>query len=383
MKKYFIIAAVLMLAAGCSWKRPPVDNSQNPAINIERLSIKPSIQKDGWTFYYGQSPVVEVTAKEAISMELFYKASADASETSLGQMVSLSSRQYVWALPLNPGLSGASLWAVGKDVEGREVISADLGKFAYEQQFIDCEDYTNTTYGYTFKCPAGWKIDSSNPESIFLVSPQTLELYGKVVTGEVYGEGYQHDVNVRYYASVADEPENVGNRLGATTIPELIKKNPMITNSRQINFAGGKAYEVTWGGFGAYYVVLAEHNGHLFEVFFGNRAKAADLNPDEKEFLGSFKFVAPTPVINRGETILTGVTACLPHRNAQPGQPQTMECAIGLLEEKSGKYYSLKNSNPPFFDTGVKVKVTGKLEDDSNSNYDVVAAIQVSTIERE
>lgn len=80
---------------------------------------------------------------------------------------------------------------------------------------------------------------------------------------------------------------------------------------------------------------------------------------------------------------LTGTVVCLPHKNTKPGQPQTMECAFGLQEQGSGKYYSLKNTPTSMVDmlmTGNEVTVTGTLSDDSKSNYDIAGALTVSSI---
>jgi hypothetical protein len=79
---------------------------------------------------------------------------------------------------------------------------------------------------------------------------------------------------------------------------------------------------------------------------------------------------------------ITGTTVCLPHKNVKPGQPQTMECAIGLKDDNTGKFYGLKNSKNQFFDTNVKVKVEGILTDDSQSNYDTVGSIEVNSLVR-
>jgi|GEM_PF-2059250 len=116
-----------------------------------------------------------------------------------------------------------------------------------------------------------------------------------------------------------------------------------------------------------------------------------EFNQDEawkklQTIINSFTFgpaVAETPVSvapGPNQVTLTGTIVCLPHRNAQPGQPQTLECAIGLKESATGKYYGLKNNYKPIYDTNSKVQVIGTLVDDSKSNYDTVGAIEVSSI---
>jgi hypothetical protein len=97
----------------------------------------------------------------------------------------------------------------------------------------------------------------------------------------------------------------------------------------------------------------------------------------------TFQFTAPTaqtPAVNSHEVTLTGTTVCLPHKNVQPGQPQTMECAIGLKELSSGRYFGLKNSSPGFIDANMNVQVTGILQPDLASFYNIVGTIQVTSI---
>ncbi|HVY68027.1 MAG TPA: hypothetical protein VHA30_04005 [Patescibacteria group bacterium] len=80
------------------------------------------------------------------------------------------------------------------------------------------------------------------------------------------------------------------------------------------------------------------------------------------------------------QVTVTGTVVCLPHKNTQPGQPQTMECAFGLQEDGTGKYYALKDLKSPLTDTSAKIRVTGRLEDDSSSIYDTVGAISVVSL---
>jgi len=78
---------------------------------------------------------------------------------------------------------------------------------------------------------------------------------------------------------------------------------------------------------------------------------------------------------------VVGVIDCLPHKG---NGPSTMECAFGL-KSTQGKYYGLINLNEEDMmsgkiTTGVEVKVTGKLNNDEKSNYDIVGVIDVSSL---
>jgi hypothetical protein len=83
------------------------------------------------------------------------------------------------------------------------------------------------------------------------------------------------------------------------------------------------------------------------------------------------------------ETRYTGNMVCLPHKNAAPGQPQTLECAIGI-KTIEGKYYGLKDmpetSQNVEFTTSITV--TGDLEQPaSNEKYDTLGTIKVKTFQ--
>lgn len=71
---------------------------------------------------------------------------------------------------------------------------------------------------------------------------------------------------------------------------------------------------------------------------------------------------------------VSGNVICLPKKN--PGEVQTLECAIGL--ESNGKNYGLKFEDGSRFETGKSVTVSGKLLPAVNSIYNIVGVIQVS-----
>ncbi len=82
------------------------------------------------------------------------------------------------------------------------------------------------------------------------------------------------------------------------------------------------------------------------------------------------------------ENIITleGEMACLPHKNVDPGQPQTLECATGV--KVNDVYYALKyedGSSPQVIDG--KVSVTGVYNSPmSNERYDIAGTLDVKAI---
>lgn len=88
--------------------------------------------------------------------------------------------------------------------------------------------------------------------------------------------------------------------------------------------------------------------------------------------------LAPT----KGDISMRGEIVCLPHKK-QSG-PQTMECAYGLKSDQ-GQYYALSDKDPQYKNISKapmnkSVEVTGSISLSSDSNYDTIGTIFVSSI---
>lgn len=80
----------------------------------------------------------------------------------------------------------------------------------------------------------------------------------------------------------------------------------------------------------------------------------------------------------QGRSTLLGVSICLPHKKS--GDVQTQECALGI-KTNEGKYYSIADA--AFFDTGVKIKVTGNIiSPERDSPYNTDGTIEHAAVER-
>lgn len=86
-----------------------------------------------------------------------------------------------------------------------------------------------------------------------------------------------------------------------------------------------------------------------------------------------------------GEAIrITGTALCLPHTDT--GGPQTMECGIGILDDK-GQYYALNDSDNNYhyvseLPMNQRVTIEGTLDKVVNSLYPIKGTIHISKIER-
>ncbi|HET9411886.1 MAG TPA: hypothetical protein VFO38_03500 [Candidatus Saccharimonadales bacterium] len=77
----------------------------------------------------------------------------------------------------------------------------------------------------------------------------------------------------------------------------------------------------------------------------------------------------------------TGNLVCLPHKNVAPGQPQTLECAIGL-KAQDGNFYGLSglSQQDSTTDFSKTVNVSGTLvPPEANNKYDIRGTIKVNT----
>jgi hypothetical protein len=173
-----------------------------------------------------------------------------------------------------------------------EIFSQMLSTFRFIEAIdtSNWRDYNNEEYGYELRCPSDWIIKDKQKETVMLNSPENEKLWMAIEAGKAYGEGYMDDIIISYYKSVSDEPENKVNKFGATTLEELITKDPLITSLGQIELAGEKAWEVNWAGFVGTHSVLIERDNHLYEITFGNHDRS-NLTEIDHQILYSFKFI--------------------------------------------------------------------------------------------
>ena len=81
-----------------------------------------------------------------------------------------------------------------------------------------------------------------------------------------------------------------------------------------------------------------------------------------------------------GTATIEGLAVCLPHRNTDG--PQTLECAIGIRDDK-GIYYSLGgNDTSMLIETGKRYKVSGNIEERADTRYQTAGVVRVKTIQQ-
>lgn len=175
---------------------------------------------------------------------------------------------------------------IEKDMENEEKSKQE--EISIPMDTSDWEVYRNKEYGFEVRYPQNWIKKNSNAREVSFNSPGNEEYFQEVKKGN--GDAYAEDVTIFYYDSVADERENRDNLLIANTLDDLVKNNPLITPIEKTIFAGEDAWFVVRIGYDTYFSVLLVHEGHLYEIFFGNSRSKNDLSEEEREILNSFSF---------------------------------------------------------------------------------------------
>lgn len=86
------------------------------------------------------------------------------------------------------------------------------------------------------------------------------------------------------------------------------------------------------------------------------------------------------PSLPEGSVTIKGEVICLPHKNTDG--PQTMECAMGIKDEKGGNY-ALSDTDPNYknisaLPTGKTVEVTGIVKPAGDSKYQTKGTIEIT-----
>jgi hypothetical protein len=163
-----------------------------------------------------------------------------------------------------------------------------FGEITASQATPGWNTYTAREQGFAFDYPSNWELnrDTSNSDypTVSAASPQTKQ--AREEGGGLYSPD-SPDFSVFYYDSIADEPENHQ----ATTLNDFVKNNQLISVIGQATLGGQQATEVSWGGHGVYYVILAERNNHIYKLWFANVWEKSQLTETHKQIIASFRFI--------------------------------------------------------------------------------------------
>ncbi len=396
MKKILLAAGLLTLAAaGCSGtSQPPAPEASSGSISA--IAVNPSYRIGNRTMY-NDGAAIKVTGENLQSVEIKYNPSAaDQNGQSLGQAASLSSQQNTWALALPKGFMATNVWAEGRDGQGSIVKSQDLGSVGYEA----LNGYTSPAkYGFSMQYPEsfGFNTDISKVKSLTYipVCDQTMVACAFLEKSQYPNTNFDGaGVSINIDKTLNTEAKCY-NFSVSTNAAQQAAADATINGAVFKSATGGDAGA---GHFEKLQVYRNFRNGMCYEIAqhvgstnIGNYPEGSitEFSQDEvwqrlQMVVNSFAFTeqasAAVPPQAGQKVAIAGTIVCLPHKNTSPDQPQTLECAFGLKDDSTGKYYSLKNANPPVYDTNIRVTAAGTFYNDSQSIYDVAGGIDGAVI---
>jgi hypothetical protein len=162
------------------------------------------------------------------------------------------------------------------------------GVFAENFQNQDWVLYTSPMNDYILKHPQDWIASSLGKFYVTLNSPSNKEIKQKKKDEKTTGKGYMDDITIAYYSSGK-------NFAGYPTFKDWLqdKNNPnrYISNVEKIELSGLEAWEMIMTGSRTGYIIMVEHNGHLYQIGFNNRSDKTKLTYIDKKIIKSFKFI--------------------------------------------------------------------------------------------
>ena len=141
--------------------------------------------------------------------------------------------------------------------------------------------YTSS-YGYSFKYPTNWILNSSDPNVVAINSPEN-----EALKGQNY-EGYMMDIAFNYYDNLSAADGN--NPKKYQSFSDWINDTGYFSGMTKTTLGDVVAYDGAEGGFGAYYINVAEHGSHYFKVLFGNAESKSKLTSTDSKILDTFQF---------------------------------------------------------------------------------------------
>ena len=164
------------------------------------------------------------------------------------------------------------------------------------------QKFEMTGVPFAFSYPATWLLNQDASTSVSLASPETLKMR-QMYDSAPKAEGCatcEPNMVITYYPTIAEEPGNKIGRLGATSLSDLLKKDPNLKVLGTISVDNTPATEVDLTDMVRVYSLYIEKGKALYTVTFNNRANKSELSAEEKAILASLKLTpstSTTPVV--------------------------------------------------------------------------------------
>lgn len=158
--------------------------------------------------------------------------------------------------------------------------------FAEAAKDIQWTTFISPMNDYSLKVPQNWIAGSLSKIYVTLNSPENEKIKQSIKPKEMRNSGYMDDITIAYYSSGK-------NFAGYPTFKDWLedKNNQFISDVKKIQFVGTEAWEMIMTGSRPGYVIMVEHNGHLYQIGFNNRPDKIALTDIDKEIIESFKFI--------------------------------------------------------------------------------------------
>ena len=162
------------------------------------------------------------------------------------------------------------------------------GAFAENFKKLEWVLFTSPMNDYSLQHPQDWIASSLGKLYVILNSPDNEKIKHDIKKKEAPSNGYMDDITIAYYSS--------GNNFaGYPTFKDWLEDennpNRYISDVKQIRFAGTDAWEMIMSGSRTGYVIMLEHNSHLYQIGFNNRSNKTALTENDKKIIESFKFI--------------------------------------------------------------------------------------------
>jgi hypothetical protein len=164
-----------------------------------------------------------------------------------------------------------------------------------DQQNIDVSDwktYSNNAYGFEFKYPKDWIIENNSGVNadrsvVSIMSQETKNEIDKNQKAGIICEACGPDISFYYYSSIENQPDN--KYVKAKNLNEFIEKDTSTKKIGERTVGNINMIETIQSGAGAYYVLMAENNSHIYKIFFTHKDSGDKLIDIENKILSTYK----------------------------------------------------------------------------------------------
>ena len=141
---------------------------------------------------------------------------------------------------------------------------------------------------FTFSYPENWTVQYAPNAPVTVLSPESMAARKDA---QIEALGYQPDIVIYYYPTVADEPNNKANNIGAENWEDLVNNDRNIMVTGEVQIAGKQAIAVVQLNNGEIFAYYIPNGDALYVVQFPHRKDSVDVSDMEMEIVNSLKLL--------------------------------------------------------------------------------------------